>query len=372
MTPAAMAPRGTLVLLTLVVLAAHLLVLQGEPPRYQAGDSRVAPVPLQTRTLVPLPQPPATRPDPPPTPARAKASPARPPAMPATPSATPADPVGANDTPIEPQVESSVASGTDSAAVETRSFVAGPMLPPPAALPVTEPAPPAPPPPSATAGDRWPARVAAPQRLVYEVSGEIRRLPYTARSELLWQHDGAQYRARLEVGALFMGSRVQTSEGRLDDHGLSPLRFGDRSRQEQAAHFDAASGRIRFSANTPEAALSPGAQDRLSLFLQVGALAAANPDRFAPGSTITVQTASARDADLWVLRVGEPETLDLPAGPVTALALVREPRRPYDIRLELWLAPAMNYLPVRVRLTQANGDFVDQQLRTRTVLAPGF
>jgi len=370
MTPAATAPRRTLILLTLAVLAAHLLVLQGNPPRYQAGDSRMAPVPLQTRTLVPLPQPPATRPTPPPTAARAKAPPAGRTAEPANPTATPAEPVDADPTPIEPHADSSVDAATASTAVETRSFVAGPMLPPPAAQPMAEPAPPVPP--SAAPGDRWPARVAAPQRLVYEVSGEIRRLPYTARSELLWQHDGAQYRARLEVGALFMGSRVQTSEGLLDDHGLSPLRFGDRTRQEQAAHFDAASGRIRFSANTPEAALSPGAQDRLSLFLQVGALAAANPDRFAPGSTITVQTASARDADLWVLRVGEPETLDLPAGPVTALALVREPRRPYDIRLELWLAPAINYLPVRVRLTQANGDFVDQQLRARTVLAPGF
>jgi hypothetical protein len=29
--------------------------------------------------------------------------------------------------------------------------------------------------------------------------------------------------------------------------------------------------------------------------------------------------------------------------------------------VELWLGTAMDYVPVRVRLTQANGDYVDQQ-----------
>ena len=30
---------------------------------------------------------------------------------------------------------------------------------------------------------------------------------------------------------------------------------------------------------------------------------------------------------------------------------------------ELWLAPDMGYLPVRIKLTQANGDFADLLLR---------
>ena len=46
-------------------------------------------------------------------------------------------------------------------------------------------------------------------------------------------------------------------------------------------------------------------------------------------------------------------------------ALLRGERtgRPFDTRLELWIAPSMNYLPVRIRVTQSNGDFVDQKLR---------
>jgi hypothetical protein len=31
--------------------------------------------------------------------------------------------------------------------------------------------------------------------------------------------------------------------------------------------------------------------------------------------------------------------------------------------VELWLAPELGYLPVRIKQTQANGDFADFQLR---------
>ena len=43
------------------------------------------------------------------------------------------------------------------------------------------------------------------------------------------------------------------------------------------------------------------------------------------------------------------------------LKLTRSPRKEYDIKVELWLAPGMDYVPVRLRLTQPNGDSVDQQ-----------
>lgn len=36
----------------------------------------------------------------------------------------------------------------------------------------------------------------------------------------------------------------------------------------------------------------------------------------------------------------------------------------YDQKAELWLAPDMGYLPVRIKITQANGDFADLRLRS--------
>ena len=46
------------------------------------------------------------------------------------------------------------------------------------------------------------------------------------------------------------------------------------------------------------------------------------------------------------------------------LRLVRAPQKANEVTVELWLAPALGYLPVRIRLTQDNGDFIDQKLRS--------
>ena len=44
------------------------------------------------------------------------------------------------------------------------------------------------------------------------------------------------------------------------------------------------------------------------------------------------------------------------------LKLTRKPRKEFDQKVEIWFAPSLGYLPVRNRITQPNGDFIDQQL----------
>ncbi|MRT18677.1 DUF3108 domain-containing protein, partial [Vitellibacter sp. q18] len=95
---------------------------------------------------------------------------------------------------------------------------------------------------------------------------------------------------------------------------------------------------VTFSANTPQAPIGPGAQDRLSMFIQLAAMRAADPARYTPGTQITLTTVSARNADRWTFSVEAPETLHLPVGATPALKLLRLPRRDYDQKAELWLA----------------------------------
>jgi hypothetical protein len=197
--------------------------------------------------------------------------------------------------------------------------------------------------------------------LRYKVTAHARNQSWHADGELQWRHDGSDYEARLELSAPLFPSRVQRSTGRITAEGLAPLRFSDRARSEEAAHFQREEGKVSFSTNRPDAPLMAGAQDRLSVLLQLGAMIGGDPAKFPPGTTVTVQTASTRDAEAWEFTVDSEEQLELPGGPVSALKLTRKPRKEFDQRVELWLAPAMDYVPVRLRLTQPNGDWVDQQ-----------
>jgi len=182
----------------------------------------------------------------------------------------------------------------------------------------------------------------------------------TGTALLDWRQDGQQYEARLEANAL-VGSRVQRSTGRITAEGLAPAYFSDKGRGEQATHFDRANGRLVFSNNQPQAPLESGMQDRLSVLLQLSALVAGEPAKYPPGTRIAIPTASTREADTWIFEVEGEEDLALPGGAVHALKLQRLPRREYDQKIELWLAPRMDYAPVRLRLTNPNGDTVDNR-----------
>ncbi|ART50653.1 hypothetical protein CBP34_01845 [Acidovorax carolinensis] len=392
-------PRRPLLVLTALVLALHWLVLQGMPMAWD-GNPSAAPAAqvFSTRSIAPPPPPrPVAAPTAPPAPARPAAARKKPAAPPAT--QHPVQAAKATDTPAlpdapappetsgEPGDASTVAPAVDAPPISEAPdavVAAAPQPPASAAAPAAStPEIPAPasgpdnntgagvdisPPggepgrPSSTAAPA--VRLPAPVRLAFDVSGQAKKFNYNARAELLWQHDGSRYEARQEISAFLVGSRSQRSVGHVTPQGLQPERFADRSRSEQAAHFDHGQGRVTFSANTPQAAAGPGAQDRLSVFIQLGAMLAADPGRFVPGTQVTLTTVSARSADRWTFSIEGQETLDLPTGPLLAWKLQRLPRRDYDQKAELWLAPDLGYMPVRIRLTQANGDFADLRLRS--------
>ncbi|MEO8388075.1 MAG: DUF3108 domain-containing protein [Polaromonas sp.] len=208
------------------------------------------------------------------------------------------------------------------------------------------------------------AAVALPEnaRLQYKMTGSAKGLTYHAGAELRWHYDSGKYDALLEVSALFLGSRSMTSTGQVGPEGLAPTRFSDKSRSEVAAHFEPDKGQIIFSANTPTVPWIKGAQDRVSVFIQLSAMLAGNPAGFPTGSTISIYTVGPRDADTWTFRVESEEKLALPYGEMETLKLTRQPRREFDQKVEIWYAPSLGYLPVRSKITQQNGDFIDQQL----------
>ena len=97
-----------------------------------------------------------------------------------------------------------------------------------------------------------------------------------------------------------------------------------------------------------------------------GGAGSTTPAGFGVGSSITLYTVGPRDADTWTFVVEAAEQLSLPGGDTATLKLTRKPKREYDQKVEVWYAPSLGFLPVRNRITQANGDFVDQQVTSVT------
>ena len=355
--------RRLLVWLTLGVALVHLALLSGLPDMLAVFQPE-ATLPTRsfaTRTIAPVPPAPTQPAAPVTSTPRAK----RPRALPAPPQPTPPQPAQPADTPPAPLAEAEAeaapapAPGDSAPASQVASADANPV---PGATPSGAPA--APGAPAATAGTdsaaEPPVKLAIPPsvRLLYDVNGVV-TYAYTGGSELLWLNQGNGYSARLQITKVGFNLRTWTSKGDLTGQGLAPLRFGDRTRSEIAAHFQRDKGIVSFSANTPDIALLNGAQDYLSSFFQLAAMLAGEPQRYPLGSQIAFQVVNARSAEPWAFRVDGPETTPLPDGPKAAIKLTREHDAQYDTKVELWLAPDLSYVPVRIRLSQGNGDFAE-------------
>ena len=357
-------PWRGLALLAAAVLLAHLALLGLAPMAVGLHPSPLANK-FSTRTIViappaaeaVAPQPAATAKPPPPKPERPRPV-ARPQApAPAPENSAPAEAVGPDLTaqapveagvPAEPAPQAVAPAPTEGASAAAGGSNAAGQ----AEAPV-------------------PQRIPGSVRLAFAVTGQQGMAPMQGVfGNLTWLQDGQQYDAQLSLNFLFRTIRSQQSNGVIGANGIEPARFSDKRRNEVASHFMRDQGTVVFSNNAPSVPLMPGAQDRLSVILQLGALMAGDPGRYPPGAAFAIQTVGPRDADIWIFKVEDDEKLSLQAGEFTARKLTRNPRKPFDDKVELWLAPELGYLPVRIKQTQSNGDFADLQLRSVESMRP--
>ncbi len=202
------------------------------------------------------------------------------------------------------------------------------------------------------------------------VSYRLSRSGIVGSGLLDWRVEGGGYVLRLEGSVPIVGTLiVQTSRGGFDAAGLAPRRYTDKRlrRDERVAEFDREAGRIVFSNGKPAQPLRPGVQDRLSVMVQLAAIANAWPELPAAGTVLSVPVVGAKgDAKLWALRYVGTQTLRIGENSVRSLRFLREPEEAKDTRAEFWLDPAADFLPVRARLTDDDGDALEL-LRTGPV-----
>ncbi|MEZ5703513.1 MAG: DUF3108 domain-containing protein [Burkholderiaceae bacterium] len=168
--------------------------------------------------------------------------------------------------------------------------------------------------------------------------------------------------ADLEISALFLGSFQRTSTSQITPQGLVPQRYTDRRRSRKSRPPSTTTRAWSTTASRPPTpAPTRHAGSALPVMLQLASLLNARDQRVV-GDVISVPVSSETGAEVWRFEIGPLESLHLPAGEFNARRLIRQARKPNDKTVEVWLAPNLGRLPVRMRLTEPNGDVMDISL----------
>jgi hypothetical protein len=170
-----------------------------------------------------------------------------------------------------------------------------------------------------------------------------------------WTHDGSHYQARsvtetTGIAAVFKPARVvQASEGRISAGGLQPVGF----RHEKLKGTDTAAfdwERHLLSYDGKEVILPDGTQDMLSLYYQAGLLALS-------ASMLELPVATGRKLERYRFNAMGEEALTVDGKEWRTLHLAA--KNGTD-GIELWIAPELHGLPLKIRFVDRKGEIFDQ------------
>ena len=205
----------------------------------------------------------------------------------------------------------------------------------------------------------WPSDT----RLTYKLCGNYRgELHGSAR--VLWQREGTRYHTAVEMSAGLLASLSFTSQGDITEGGLRPEVYEENVRGRRRGVRLGADVRLN---NGDRIARPEAVQDTASQFVELGHRFSTGQVKLVPGAQVNFSMARPGGIDEWTYDVIGEETLHLPRlGPVPTLHLkprpLSKPRGP--ISAEIWYAPSLQYLPVRIRITQGNDNYIDLMVDT--------
>jgi len=210
--------------------------------------------------------------------------------------------------------------------------------------------------------------------LKYDVQALIKGQQWYGNGLFRWESGSDSYRLTGEanVTLLFKITVLNfKSEGLINEQGLAPVLYSEKPFRKSLVntHFQHANGKISFSASEASYPYKGGEQDRASIIWQLASIGRGGAAQFAPGAEVDIDVAGTRDLDTWRIKVIGEEEIDTGLGKLTAWHVVRSPRPgSYDRSIDIWFAPQRDWYPVKVRYTEANGDFIDMSLTAQTPL----
>ncbi len=189
--------------------------------------------------------------------------------------------------------------------------------------------------------------------------------PFGEARETFRREDG-QYRiesvtSAVGIFALFTRGKIRlVSAGEVTAAGLRPLHFehhrGDDPARRIVADFDWGGRAVthRYDGKSETAALPSGTQDRISLLYQF----MFEPPR---GAGVELAMSNGRQISHYLYQVAGEETIDTPAGRFETVHLSRRENGRRD-GVEVWLAKARHYFPVRIVVDEKDGGALEQEL----------
>ena len=365
--------RRALLVTLAVVLLLHALAVAFFSQFLQAPSLLAhMTAPMYTRTIsvqAPAPEPAAQAP-------MAEAAPERPTARietpqqaarrkaarPPPPRATASQAQAATERPAPAPPEAPEAAASQAVAAAPAAEPAGPVDGASAALAAAS----APAPTQAAASAAAPAYLAqwpADTRLTYRLGGNYRGELHGS-AQVLWQREGTRYQASVQIDLGLLLSMRFTSQGEITEQGLAPEVYEEQVRQRRRGVRIGEDVRLNNGERVPR---PRDVQDTASQFVEMGHRFATDPAALQAGSEIRLWLARPGGVDQWTYDVVGEDTLQLPRlGAVPAYHLkprpLDKPRGP--ISAEIWIAPTLQYLPVRIRLTQGPDTYMDLMVET--------
>ena len=206
--------------------------------------------------------------------------------------------------------------------------------------------------------------------LHYRIKAKQSGLTIDGDGQVQWEAGDGKFSATSESRAGIFGKVLEAkSVGDLDQFGLAPTSFQDKRFRKPATTttFDRQAKTISFSTAPVTYPIKGGEQDRNSVIWQLIAVARGAEAKFKPGSEWKFFVAGQRDAEPWSFKVGQTDKIRTALGELNAVHIVRAP--PPDAkgqRLDIWLAPSLEWYPARLRFTDPDDEFVEQTLESIT------
>ena len=203
--------------------------------------------------------------------------------------------------------------------------------------------------------DEWPADT----RLSYKVGGFFRG-EISGDAQVQWLRVGDTYQVTVDISIGILASTKMTSQGEIRSEGLHPLAY-EEGRSGSPRRVTMADSGVVFSNGTTQQR-PQGLQDTASQFVELSQRFSSGRTVLEVGNSVSFPMARPGAVDYWIYDMTEKVTLNSPRlGAIEAFHLKPRPQAAPrgNITAEMWFAPSLQYLPVRIRINMGETVYLD-------------